>query len=144
MDPALAGLAGAAGAALVEAMTTDVWATFRTRILQIIGRGARAADEGLVRELEESAGRLTRRPPPEQAMLEAEQARWTALLAVFLAEHAEASAELQEFVTRVRRSRADTRTGHVVQNVRADRNAFIAGRDQHISMAMEPLDDDGR
>ncbi|MEU4820652.1 hypothetical protein AB0H37_02150 [Actinomadura sp. NPDC023710] len=74
--------------------------------------------------------------------LEAEQARWTELLAVFLVEHAEASAELQEFVTQVRRSVADA--GHVVQNIRVDRNAFIAGRDQHISMPMEPWDDDGR
>ena len=144
MDPALAGLAGAAGAALVEAMTTDVWGTFRAHILRIVGRGAPADEGELARELEESASRLTRRPPPERATLEAEQARWAALLAVFLVEHAEASAELQEFVTQVRRSLANADTGRVVQNIRVDRNAFIAGRDQHFSMPVEPWDDDGR
>ncbi|MGI5420352.1 hypothetical protein [Actinomadura luteofluorescens] len=144
MDPALAGLAGAAGAALVEAMTTDVWGTFRVRILRIVGRGAPAAEEELARELENSASRLSRRPPPERAALESERARWTALLAVFLVEHTEASAELQEFVSQVRRSLADAGTDRVVQNIRVDRNAFIAGRDQHFSMPVEPWDDDGR
>ncbi|MEU8799531.1 hypothetical protein [Spirillospora sp. NPDC048819] len=140
MDPALAGLAGAAGAALVEAMTTDVWGTARARLARIIGRGVQATESDLARELEESAGRVSRLSPPEQAAVAAEQARWTALLTAFLAEHVEASAELGDFVSHVRESLADTGTVQVVQNITTGRNAFIAGRDQHISMS---LDDDG-
>ncbi|MCP9949863.1 hypothetical protein [Actinomadura madurae] len=144
MDPALAGLAGAVGAALVEAMATDFWGTARTRLARIIGRGAPAAEADLTRELEESAGRLGRQSPPERTALEAEQARWTALLTAFLVEHVEASAELQDFVAQVRRALADTDTVHVVQNITANRNAFIAGRDQHISIPQDPMDADGR
>jgi hypothetical protein len=143
MDPALAGLAGAVGAALMEAMATDFWGTARTRLARIIGRGAHAAEEALARELEESATRLGRQSPPERTALEAEQARWTALLAAFLVDHAEASAELQDFVAQVRRALADTDTVHVVQNITAQRNAFTAGRDQHISLSQDPMDDDG-
>lgn len=140
MDPALAGLAGAAGAALVEAMTTDIWGTARARLARIIGRGEQAAESDLARELDESAGRVSRLSPPEQAAVAAEQARWTALLTTFLAEHVDASAEIGDFVSHVRESLADTGTVQVVQNISTGRNAFIAGRDQRISMS---LDDDG-
>ena len=140
MDPALAGLAGAVAAALVDAMTTDFWATARTRLARIVGRGAHTAEADLTRELEESAGRVSRSSPPEQAAMAAEQARWAALLTAFLAEHLDASAELQDFVLHIREALPDADTVHVVQNITAGRNTFIAGRDQHISLA---LDDDG-
>ncbi|WP_067806831.1 hypothetical protein [Actinomadura formosensis] len=141
MDPALAGLAGAAGAALVEAMATDFWGTVRARFTRIVGRGAHPAEEGLSRRLEESASRLGRLSPPERTAVAAEQERWTAILMAFLVEHAEASAELRDFVVQVRRSLAEVETAPVVQNITAGRNAYIAGRDQHIST---PLDGDGR
>lgn len=140
MDPALAGLAGAVAAALVEAMTTDFWSSARTRLARIVGRGAQAAETDLSRELEESAGRVSRQTPPQQATMAAEQARWTAMLTAFLAEHVDASAELRDFVGQVRASLPDADTAHVVQNITTGRNAFIAGRDQHISLT---LDDDG-
>ena len=140
MDPALAGLAGAVAAALVEAMTTDCWGTARTRLAQIVGRGARSAESELTRELEESAGRVARSRPPERDAVAAEQARWTALLTAFLAEHTDASAELQDFVQHVRELLPDADGVNVVQNITTGRNAFIAGRDQHISLT---LDDDG-
>jgi hypothetical protein len=155
MDPALAGLAGAVAAALEEAMTTDFWGTARARLARIVGRGAQAAESDLARELEESAGRVGRSSPPERAVLAAEQARWTALLTAFLAEHMDASAELQDFVRHVREALPDADTVHVVQNITTGRNAFIAGRDQHISLTLDspplnspplnspPLDDDG-
>ncbi|MFG1851780.1 hypothetical protein ACGFJT_08070 [Actinomadura geliboluensis] len=140
MDPALAGLAGAVAAALVEAMTTDFWGTARSRLARIVGRGAHTAESDLTRELEESAGRVSRSSPPERAAMAAEQARWTALLTAFLAEHMDASTELQDFVRHVRESLPDTDAIHVIQNITTGRNAFIAGRDQHISLT---LDDDG-
>ncbi len=46
------------GAALVEAMTTDVWGTARARLARIVGRGVQATESDLARELEESAGRV--------------------------------------------------------------------------------------
>lgn len=141
MDPALAGLAGAAGTALVQAMTTDFWGTAKTRFARIVGRGARAAEQNLTRELEESAHRLSRQSPPGRAAVAAEQERWTALLTAFLAEHVEASAELRDFVGQMRRSLADADGACVVQNITAGGNTFIAGRNLHISM---PVDDDGR
>ncbi|GAA1864763.1 hypothetical protein [Actinomadura bangladeshensis] len=140
MDPALAGLAGAVAAALVDAMTTDFWGTARTRLARIVGRGAQTAESDLTRELEESAGRVGRTSPPDQAAMGAEQARWTALLTAFLAEHMDASAELQGFVRHVREALPDADTVHIVQNITTGRDAFIAGRDQHISLS---LDDDG-
>lgn len=140
MDPALAGLAGAAGAAVVEAMATDFWSTARARLARIVGRAGRTAEEQLDRELDESAQRLSR-PHSQGGAAAAEQERWTALLAVFLAEHREFSAELQDFVGEVRRSLGDAGSAPVVQNVTAGRNAFIAGRDQHIT---RPADDDDR
>ncbi|MFI0370829.1 hypothetical protein ACH35V_23410 [Actinomadura sp. 1N219] len=141
MDPALAGLAGAAGTALVEAMATDFWKTAKRRLTRIVSRGAPAAEEDLTRRLEESASRLGRQSPPEQTVMAAEQAEWTALLTAFLARHVEAAAELQDFVVQVRASLPDQEPVHVVQHITAERNAFIAGRDQHISLS---LDDDGR
>ena len=140
MDPGLAGLAGAAGAALVEAMTTDVWGSARARLARIVGRGARTAESDLARELAESAGRVSRLSPPERATMLAEQARWTALLAAFLTEHAEASADVRALVDYIRESLTDTDPVQVVQNITTGRNSFIAGRDQHISMS---LDDNG-
>ncbi|MFA1538271.1 hypothetical protein [Actinomadura monticuli] len=140
MDPALAGLAGAVAAALVEAMTTDFWGTTRTRLARIVGRGAHAAESDLTRELEESAGRVGRSSPPDQAAVAAEQARWTALLTAFLAEHMDASTELQDLLRHVREVVPDAGAVHVVQNITTGRNAFIAGRDQHISLIS---DDDG-
>jgi hypothetical protein len=140
MDPALAGLAGAVAAALVEAMTTDFWSSTRTRLTRIVGRGAQPAETDLSRELEESAGRVSRQTPQQQAVMAAEQARWTAMLTAFLAEHVDASAELRDFIGQVRASLPDTDTVHVVQNITTGRTAFIAGRDQHISLT---LDDDG-
>jgi len=141
MDPALAGLAGAAGAALIEAMTTDLWGTTKARLARIVGRSTPTTEESVARELEESAQRLNRSSPPDPADLEAEQERWTVLLAAFLVEHVEATTELQKFLHEVRRSLDASDAGDVVQNITVGRNAFIAGRDQHISM---PMDDDGR
>jgi hypothetical protein len=140
MDPGLAGLAGAAGAALVEAMTTDVWGTARARLARIVGRGVPTTESDLARELEESAGRVSRLSPPEQAAMAAERAKWTALLTAFLTEHAEASADVRAFVGYIRESLADPGSVQVVQNITTGRNSFIAGRDQHISMS---LDDNG-
>ncbi|WP_433334741.1 hypothetical protein [Spirillospora sp. CA-294931] len=141
MDPALAGLAGAAGAALVQAMATDFWGSTRTRFARIVGRGTPVIEEDLTRELEESAGRLNRDPFPRPTALAAEQEIWTALLTAFLAEHAEAAPELRDFETRLRRSLASEDAVQVVQNVQAGRDVFIAGGDQHFSL---PVTDDER
>lgn len=139
MDPALAGLAGAVATALVDAMATDFWATARTRLARIVGRGAPAAEAELSRELEESAIRVSRSSPPDRA-LAAEQARWAAQLTTFLAEHVEATAELRDYVEHVREALPGATITQVVQNVTTGRNSFVAGRDQHISLTM---DDDG-
>ncbi|MFI0355148.1 hypothetical protein [Actinomadura sp. 9N407] len=128
MDPALAGLAGAAGAALVQAMATDFWSTARVRFARMVGRAPDAVPEELVGELEESARRVTGEVHPEVAV-QAERERWTAVLVRFLVEHPEAAAEAQEFVHSVQRG-VNTEGS---QNVSAGRDAFISGRDQHIS-----------
>lgn len=141
MDPGLAGLAGAAGAALVQAMATDFWDSARARFARIVGRGGPSTEEALSRELEESARRLNRDERPHPAVFAAERERWTALLAAFLTEHAEIASEMQDFEAHLRRTLDSAGATGVVQNVRAGRNAFIAGRDQHISM---PANDDER
>jgi CO/xanthine dehydrogenase Mo-binding subunit len=128
MDPALAGLAGAAGAALVQAMATDFWSTARLRFTRMVGRAPDAAEGELAGELDESARRVALEVRPEAAV-QAERERWTAGLARFLTEHPEAAAEAREFVESVRRGVSADGS----QNVSAGRDAFIAGRDQHIS-----------
>ncbi|MDH2429120.1 hypothetical protein [Sphaerisporangium sp. TRM90804] len=146
MDPALAGLAGAAGAALVQAMTKDTWEATKARLAALFRRygGDDAAD--MSHQLEATEQRLDGSPtPPEQAVAE-ERERWTALLAAFLARHAEAAHDLQDAVHDLREALGEPPPSPepytVVQQVTAGRDTFTAGRDQHLTITPDDDDDD--
>jgi hypothetical protein len=131
MDPVLLGLAGAAGAALIQAMTTDAWSSTRRHFLRIIGRCNSGERDALHEELDASAIKLRQEASPEAAN-STEQARWTKFLEDFLAEHRDAAVDLRIFVAETRRLLASEAQSSVIQNLTAGRDAYIAGRDQHI------------
>ncbi|MET8140694.1 hypothetical protein ABZU32_10330 [Sphaerisporangium sp. NPDC005288] len=139
MDPALAGLAAAAGAALVQAMTRDTWEATKARLGKIFGHHAAARAPDLVRELESSERRLRESPVVLTPVAEEEGRRWAGLLADFLAEHGEAAPEVQELVRDLHLAGRDSFT--VVQRITAGRDAYTAGRDQNVPPG---ADDDER
>lgn len=134
MDPVLTSLAGAAGVALIQAMTGDAWSAVKERFSGILRayRGGRELE--MRRELDASAGRVRAQSDPSGSVVSDEQARWAALLTAFLLEHREATAELQEFVAELQRRTEHPAPPGVTQHVKAGRDAYIAGRDQYISL----------
>jgi hypothetical protein len=136
MDQVLLGLAGAAGAALIQAMTTDAWSSTRRHFLRIMGRCNSGERDAVHEELEASAVKLR-----QEAAISTEQARWTQFLEDFLAEHRDAAVDLRIFVAETRRLLASEAQSGVIKNLTAGRDAYIAGRDQHIILS---ADDDER
>ncbi len=141
MDPALVTLAGAAGTALVQAMTRDSWEAVKTRFSAIFSRHAEVDPAELERELEASEQRLRSPSGPLEPAVEDERRRWATLLAAFLAQHAEAAPELRDFVHDVRQLAARD-SFNVVQQITAGRDSYTAGRDQHLFPGVD--DDDER
>ncbi|MFC4531344.1 hypothetical protein [Sphaerisporangium dianthi] len=140
MDPALAGLAAAAGAALVQAMTKDTWEATKSRLRTIFRRHGAARAPDLVRELDSSERRLREPSGALEPIADEEGRRWAGLIADFLAEHGDAAPEFQDLLNDVRHLAArDSFT--VVQRVTAGRDAYTAGRDQRV---LPGADDDGR
>ncbi|GII84343.1 hypothetical protein Ssi03_23330 [Sphaerisporangium siamense] len=132
MDPALAGLAGIASTALVQAMTRDTWETAKARLVKIFNRHRGEGDPDLAGQLEVTEERLRETPgSPEPAAVE-ERRRWAAILGAFLSRHGEAASELREFVDEARRATArDTFT--VVQQINAGRDSYTSARDLHVT-----------
>ncbi|WP_214412233.1 hypothetical protein [Sphaerisporangium fuscum] len=131
MDPALAGLAAAAGTALVQAMARDSWETAKAKLSAIFNRHRRDDESLLIEELDAADERLRSPEEPSGNVPADELRRWAGLLADFLAEHREAAPELREFVREVRQLAARD-SFSVVQEITAGRDAYAAGRDQHV------------
>ncbi len=140
MDPALAGLAGAAAAALVQAMTRDTWEATKARLAKIFSRHGADGEPDLALELDTTERRLCESPGPLEPIVAEEGRRWAALFAAFLAEHREAAPELQDLLRDARQLTArDSST--VAQRVTAGRDAYTAGRDLRV---FSRVDDDDR
>ncbi|MCW2882543.1 MAG: hypothetical protein JWQ95_6643 [Sphaerisporangium sp.] len=131
MDPALASLAGAAGAALVQAMTRDSWDAAKARFSKIFKRHSEDGEPDLALELDMTEHRLRLPADALEPAVAEERQRWAALLAAFLAQHGDAAPELQDFVQDVRQL-AVRDSGNVVQQISAGRDSYTAGRDQHV------------
>src|SRR5690348_9857144 len=89
MDPVLIGVAAAAGSALVQAMTSDVWTTAKQRLVGIVARDGERHGDDVARDLDVTATRLRGQSPPPPEVIAAERERWVGILERFLAEHAE-------------------------------------------------------
>ncbi|GII78514.1 hypothetical protein Sru01_34960 [Sphaerisporangium rufum] len=137
MDPALAGLAAAAATALVQAVTKDGWEAAKARLAAILHRHG-ADDPAVAAHLDRTEDRLLGAPQPAGApglvadgpAAAEERLRWALLLAAFLAEHEAAAADLRRFADDLRPPAGDGSV--VVQQVAAGRDAYTAGRDQHV------------
>jgi hypothetical protein len=131
MDPALATLAGAAGAALVQSVTKDTWEATKARVAKIFSRHGKDDEPDLGQLLDVTEHRLQSLSGPLDPVMDEERQRWAALLAAFLSQHREAASELQDFVREVRQLAArDSFT--VVQQIFAGRDSYTAGRDQRV------------
>ncbi|MFG1949481.1 hypothetical protein [Nonomuraea sp. NPDC048826] len=135
LSEALLALAGAAGSALVTAMTTDAWEGAKTRCAKLLGRGSVEAEKVQAGRLEQARQELLTAGDPELAGRE-QQAVWTALVRDLLEEQpgsegqarklvefvaAQVSAELAIGAVRVNAQARDQAQqavqGHGVQNV---------------------------
>ncbi|MEV7964442.1 hypothetical protein AB0O34_00450 [Sphaerisporangium sp. NPDC088356] len=141
MDPALVTLAGAAGTALVQAMTRDTWESVKARFSTIFSRHGEDDQAELARELDVTEQRLRSPSGALEPAVDDERRRWAALLAAFLAQHGEAAPELREFVHDVRQLAARD-SFNVVQQITAGRDSYTAGRDQHVFPVVDD-DDEG-
>ncbi|TMR24277.1 hypothetical protein ETD86_05035 [Nonomuraea turkmeniaca] len=97
---ALIALAGAAGSALVTAMTTDAWEGVKTRCARLLGRGDADAEARQEGRLEQSRQELLAADDRERAGRE-QEAAWAARLRDLLEDHPDSEGQLRELVDSV-------------------------------------------
>ncbi|RCG22751.1 hypothetical protein DQ384_34665 [Sphaerisporangium album] len=113
-------------------MTRDTWDIAKARLATIFSRHRHDGDQDITGQLEITEERLRTTPGSLEPAVAEERQRWAAILTDFLGRHGEAAPELREFVREVRQLAArDSFT--VVQRITARRDAYTAGRDQHIT-----------
>ncbi len=135
MEPAaLSALAATVGSALVGAMTTDAWEGMHTRIAALFGRGDKATEQQFEAQLGASRTALDASAELEtrEGVALAEIEGWIQRINHVL--------ETDESFTSALSSILDLLTRHyspqspTIQRVTAQRDAYTAARDLHISI----------
>lgn len=120
LEQALGALAATGGTALVEAMTTDLWLTLRTRVGRLFRRSGAEQQAALVDELDRDAAVLaetdeTGREPVRTRV----EIAWQTRLADLLRRHPEAGGELRELVELARAQLPPAARARIVRSEQA-------------------------
>lgn len=134
MDPELIALAAAGGTAIVEAMATDAWSMAKSKIIGFFQSRQVEADDTLDR-IDDRRDMIRRTGNDEKASLQlwkAERHRWSGTLERVLNAEPGSRKELEDLVAEL--TALHKAAGPMVarQRVSANRDAYVAGRDQHI------------
>lgn len=135
LDPELVAIAAAGGTVIVESMATDAWAAVKARTKQFFEsrRLHDFRDELESAEARRSAlQRSTQGETTELEMWQEEERRWSNTFEQVLDADPHSRQDLQELITEIQR--INDRTVITSQRVSSKRDAYVAGRDQHIAV----------
>jgi hypothetical protein len=128
---ALASLASMAGSALVSAMVTDGWEGVRARLVRVLGRGDRAAEERAAAQLEQSRAALAVSGAAVEQVRAEQEIVWRTRLADLLERDPGAEQELRAVVSDLQ-ALVTTSAGRVEQHVVASGQAQVAVQGQGV------------
>jgi hypothetical protein len=138
VEAELVTLASSAAAALVGAMAKDGWSQAKAGMVALWRRHRPGQDVAVEEALESSRGEIiTADEAASQALVSTVQGRWQGRLETLLQERPEATNDLVVLVEQLRALTGEQDTVQMVQHVHADRDAYTAGRDQHITLRPE-------
>jgi hypothetical protein len=138
VEAELVALASAAAAALVGAMAKDGWSQAKAGMVALWRRHRPGQDVAVEDALESSRGEIVNADEAaHQGLVDLVQGRWQGRLETLLEEHPEAANDLLVLVEQLRALTGKQDTVQVVQHVHADRDAYTAARDQHITLRPE-------
>ncbi|MGW0199377.1 hypothetical protein [Nonomuraea sp. NPDC003201] len=131
LTEALAALAGAAGSALVSAMTEDVWEQVKARCAQLLGRGDAQAENRQAERLEQARTALLAADDRDRTAQDA-VAAWTTRIGDVLDEHPGEEKAVRELVSFVTAHVPTAAAGAIQMNVSANDQAQQAVQGQGI------------
>lgn len=121
---------------MVGAMATDTWAAVRDAAARVLGRGSSEREAEVITRLDASHGEVHRASPEALASVSAvEEARWSSRFEVLLEEHPSQADQLRSLLSRIEQVlQRDLSAGLTTQHIAAERDAYVAGRDQFIDL----------